>query len=326
MSNIKLSIIIPCYNVESYLPKTLHSLSCLKKTDDCEFIFVNDGSKDSTLNIIQDFVKQNSSAILINQPNQGVSVSRNNALQKVRGEYILCLDGDDYLDNNTIEIINNNIQNSDLLISPCIKDYSNRQEIFNLNIPNGEYSVEQLYTLCKVFPLAPKLVYRTSIIKNNNLLFNPQIKCGEVYDFTVSFLKYATNIKVINQAFYYYVMRENSATQKPNYKADLSVLKVLDNFSCLQNNWKFSQSFLLTAFKLVTNFTYNKYVRNNLSDKETLDVIIQVLNNNHFRKILSLLSVKSMNLKDKLYVSYFKYMPIKLGYLLCVYLQKILKF
>ena len=326
MSNIKLSIIIPCYNVESYLPKTLHSLSCLKNSNECEFIFINDGSTDSTLNIVQEFVKQNSSAILIDQQNQGVSAARNNALQKVQGEYILCLDGDDYLDNNTIEIINNNIQNSDLLISPCIKDYSNRQELFNLNIPNGEYSVEQLYATCKIFPLAPKLVYRTSIIKDHNLLFNPQIKCGEVYDFTVSFLKYTTNIKVINQAFYYYVMRENSATQKPNYKADLSVLEVLDNFSRLQNNWALSQSFLLTTFKLVTNFTYNKYVRNNLYDKITLDVINIALTNNHFRRILSNLSVKSISFKDKLYISYFKYMPIKFGYLLCVYLQKIIKF
>ncbi len=323
---IFLSIIIPCYNVEKYLPTTIRSLSQLKNLENCEFIFINDGSTDSTLSIIQDFVKQNSSAILIDQPNQGVSVARNSALQKVRGEYILCLDGDDYLDSNAINIIRSNVQGNDLLIAPCIKDNLNNFEYCSLNIHNGQYSVNKLYEVCKVFPLAPQLVYRTDIIKKNNLLFNSQIKCGEVYDFTVSFLRYVKNIKVIDQAFYYYVIRESSATRKVNYEADLSVLTILDNFAVIPNEWALSKSFLLTELRLIINFTYKKYVRNALMNKDTLNVVDIILSDCRFKNLLSLLSVKSLSLKDRVYVSFFKYVPFKIGYFIAIFLQKIIKF
>ena len=323
---IFLSIIIPCYNVEEYLPKTICSLSQLKNSENCEFIFINDGSTDGTLSIIKEFATNDNRVVVIDQKNQGVSVARNNALKQVRGEYVLCLDGDDYLDSNTIDIISGNIQNTDLLIAPCIKDDLGQFEFCNLNIPVGQYSVEELYERCKIFPLAPKLVYRTEFIKNNNLIFNPKIKCGEVYDFTVSFLRFVKNIKVIDQAFYYYVMRASSATKKANFEADLSVLTILDNFSVIQQTWALSTSFLLTELRLIINFTYKKYVRNGFVDKKTINVIFSILSDSRFNNLLSLLLDKTMNLKDKLYVSYFRYMPSKLGYLIAVFLHKIIKF
>ena len=91
-----LSIIIPCYNVEEYIPKTLDSLSQLNNAENCEFIFINDGSTDNTLLHIQSFAKNDHRAIVINQSNQGVSAARNAALSIAKKEYILCLDGDDF--------------------------------------------------------------------------------------------------------------------------------------------------------------------------------------------------------------------------------------
>jgi glycosyltransferase involved in cell wall biosynthesis len=105
-----LSIIIPCYNVEEYLPCTLDSLSHLKCDKECEYIFVNDGSTDSTLSMLQTFAQDNKQALVINQSNQGVSAARNAALQLAKGEYILCLDGDDFLHPDTISIIKKHIK------------------------------------------------------------------------------------------------------------------------------------------------------------------------------------------------------------------------
>ena len=83
-----LSIIIPCYNVEEYIPKTLDSLSQLNNAENCEFIFINDGSTDNTLSHIQSFAKNDHRAIVINQSNQGVSAARNAALSIAKKEYI----------------------------------------------------------------------------------------------------------------------------------------------------------------------------------------------------------------------------------------------
>ena len=79
-----LSLIIPCYNVSEYLPATLRSLTQLKDAEDCEFIFVNDGSTDNTLLLLTDFAKKDKRAIIIDQLNKGVSAARNAALNIAR--------------------------------------------------------------------------------------------------------------------------------------------------------------------------------------------------------------------------------------------------
>ena len=81
-----LSIIIPCYNVEEYIPKTLVSLSQLNNAENCEFIFIYDGSTDNSLSHIQSFAKNDHRAIVINQSNQGVSAARNAALSIAKKE------------------------------------------------------------------------------------------------------------------------------------------------------------------------------------------------------------------------------------------------
>jgi glycosyltransferase involved in cell wall biosynthesis len=320
-----LSIIIPCYNVDKYIDATLNSLSTLNDAKDCEFIFINDGSTDLTLDKINKYACNDNRSTIINQKNQGVSAARNIALKQAKGQYVLCLDGDDYLHPNTINIIKNEINNADALLAPCIIKYPDRATTRPINIPKGVYSIEQLYALCNIFPTAPMIVYRTSIINENHLQFNTSIKSGEVYDFTVSFFEHAHTIAVTNVGFYYYVMRNNSATHQPNYSADLSVLQIMDHFSSIPNQWSKSPSFLLTELKMITSFTYNKYIRNGLTDKDTINTLSNVFENQYFQVLLSSLIDKSIDFKHKLYIIYLQYMPHKLGYLLCAYIGKMNK-
>jgi glycosyltransferase involved in cell wall biosynthesis len=320
-----LSIIIPCYNVENYIDSTLNSLSLLKEAEDCEFIFVNDGSTDLTLEKITDFVGNDNRAILIDQTNQGVSAARNAALKQAKGQFVLCLDGDDYLHPETILILKNNIQDADALLAPCIIKQSKKEKKRPLNIPDGLYSIEQLYASCHVFPTAPMIVYRNSIVNENNLQFNSNIKSGEVYDFTVSFFEKAHKIAVTNFSFYYYVMRNSSATHRPNYTTDMSVLKIMDHFSSLQQPWSKSSAFLLTELKMITSFTYNKYIRNNLTNSDTIAAVETVLSHPKFNNLLTLLTTYPIDIKHKTYIYYLKYMPHKIGYKLCVFCANIIK-
>ena len=244
----------------------------------------------------------------------------------VKGGYIIItLDGDDYLHPNTINIIKNEINNADALLAPCIIKYPDSATTRPINIPKGVYSIEQLYALCNIFPTAPMIVYRTSIINENHLQFNTSIKSGEVYDFTVSFFEHAHTIAVTNVGFYYYVMRNNSATHQPNYSADLSVLAIAQHFSSIPHKWSQTTSFLLTELKMITSFTYNKYIRNGLTDKDTINTLSNVFENQYFQVLLSSLIDKSIDFKHKLYIIYLQYMPHKLGYLLCAYVGKMNK-
>lgn len=321
-----LSLIIPCYNVAKYLPATIHSLTQLQDAENCEFIFVNDGSTDETLSLLTDFAKKDNRAIIIDQQNQGVSTARNRALEIARGTYILCLDGDDYLHANTVAIIKEHMRDADALLSPCIFQENGKSTVQNIHINSGIYSIEQLYESCSVFPTAPMLVYSNTIVQRNQLRFNTSLKSGEVYDFTVTFFQHAETVSVIDIGFYYYFMRHSSATHRPNYEADLSVLKLTQHFATISYPWANSTSFLLTEFKLITTFTYSKYVRNSLSSKEAIQTIEQVLSHSPFQALLTQLSTRSMDWKNKVYIFYLKNMPHKLGYLLFTFLGKIIKF
>lgn len=85
--NLLISIIIPCYNSECFIASTVDML-LRQDMSNCELILVNDGSKDNTLSILQQYEATNENIRVIDQPNQGVSVARNNGMLAARGKYI----------------------------------------------------------------------------------------------------------------------------------------------------------------------------------------------------------------------------------------------
>ena len=142
----------------------------------------------------------------------------------------------------------------------------------------------------------------------------------------IAFLNWnANNIAVSQEGFYHYVMRESSATHLPNYSADLSALNILDHFSNISLPWASSSSFLLTEFKIITSFTYNKYLRNQLTDPKTIQTIHMVLTDSRVKKILTILSHSDIGIKHKLHVWYLRFMPVSFGYKILALVMRILK-
>lgn len=106
MSNIKVSVIIPVYNAAKFLGECLDSL--LNQTlKDIEIICVNDGSKDNSLEILNQYAEKDSRIKVLNQSNQGQSAARNNAMKLAQGEYIGFVDSDDWVDENYYEQLYN---------------------------------------------------------------------------------------------------------------------------------------------------------------------------------------------------------------------------
>lgn len=286
--DIFLSIIIPCYNVEAFLPKCLQSLSTQTKHDEVEFILVNDGSTDGTLKIIQDFVMQDDRAVLIDKKNGGVSSARNEALKVARGKYVYLLDGDDYLQSNAVEIICGSLRESgaDMLFSNLYVVQNGIARLKSYPIRPGKYTVEQLYDIFCFFPTPPQNVYKMQIIKEYGLCFDERMKCGEVYAFTVSFFKYTQCVSVIEDAFFYYVMRSNSATHGVNCDADRTTLQTLRSLYVDGERFLKKISFHITAFKIVSSFTYNKYAKAKISSPEVLACLKSILTNPLFKTCL----------------------------------------
>ena len=114
---VKISVIIPVYNVSEFLEEAISSLLDQTFTD-FELICVNDGSKDNSLEILNDFAKKDSRVIVIDKENGGCGSARNRGLDEATGEYIYFFDPDDYILPNAFEELYNNITSnqSDLVI------------------------------------------------------------------------------------------------------------------------------------------------------------------------------------------------------------------
>ena len=309
-----LSLIIPCYNVSEYLPATLRSLTQLKDAEDCEFIFVNDGSTDNTLLLLTDFAKKDKRAIIIDQKNQGVSAARNRALEIVQGRYILCLDGDDCLHANTMTIIKENIHDSDALLSPCIFQKNGKNKMQDIHITNGIYSIEQLYKSCSVFPTAPMLVYSSTIIQRNQLQFSTNLKSGEVYDFTINYMQYVDTIYVLNFPIFNYFQRFDSAVHRLNYKNDLTVVDAIESIYKNGKNLLNFSSFSQTAFLLFKGFIYTKYLKSSTLENEMLCAINYSLSNRTIKRCVINIAFKSHSCRNRFLAIYLILLPNCFGF------------
>ena len=129
MNNIRVSIIIPCYNSAEWIEKCLKSIS---KRDDTEIICVNDGSSDNTLEFLKKYKeKKRKDLIIIDyKDNKGVSYARNQGIDKAQGEYILMLDSDDYIDSKVFnEIVDNYLNGeNDMVFYDMVNNFNYKFE------------------------------------------------------------------------------------------------------------------------------------------------------------------------------------------------------
>lgn len=277
-SQILISIIIPCYNLGEFLPPCLASIEPHIR-DEVEFIFVDDGSTDTTPSLLDSFCSNHRHCVVIHQENSGVSCARNTALNHCRGEYIYLLDGDDLLSENSIDSMINviNSESPDVIISPILLKRDEKISKVSIGIPTGIYSPTDLYANCNLFPTKSKLLYRRRIIEKNSIEFDSNLPVGEVYDFTIRFLNYANKVSVVSECFAIIVVRYSSAARWPNFMKDLVILSALRQYYIHGSKFVSYPSFNNTAFKILMSFTYNKYAKLKLRDDKVYDTIRTIL-------------------------------------------------
>lgn len=214
----KLSIIVPVYNVEKYLPKCLESL--IKQTlKDIEIICVNDGSMDNSLAILKEFASKDSRIKIIDNQHQGVAKTRNTGIKQSTGEYIGFVDSDDYIDLDFFEKLYNSAtkSNSDIAIASILK-HKNFFNIYNAKYTKEEtaITIQDKIKLCEdkkhFFFYAWNKIYHSGFIKENNIKFSE----GQIYEdvmFAIKALYYSNKIISVYGTKYHYIEHENSLTK-----------------------------------------------------------------------------------------------------------------
>ena len=220
---MNLSVIIPCYNVEKFVQKCVNSILA-QKAFDLEVILVNDGSKDHTLEVLERLAEEDKRVKVINHENKGLSGARNTGIAYATGEYLMFVDADDWLENNTLEVVFKNFNQEDLFCFSYNRVFQNKILPRDLQL-EGEFNAsfiqrrivglvgEELSDPSQADSLVTVWgkIYKTEIIKNNKIAFvDTKIYGNEDAFFNIQYLEYAVNVKVINTPLYNY--RKNNFT------------------------------------------------------------------------------------------------------------------
>lgn len=207
---MKVSILSPCYNVEKYISQCLDSI--IQQTyKNLQIILVDDGSTDNTLAILNQYASLDSRIEVHHQENKGVATARNELLSKVKGDYVLFVDSDDWIELDMVEFLIAKVTEENAEMAVC-------GNVVNNGIPKKNYK-EETWGKEKVIEeflrhtnfngsLWNKL-FSVKLLKNNPT-FNPEISYGEDALFTWQLIQDVEKIIVTDKQLYHYRMNEGS--------------------------------------------------------------------------------------------------------------------
>lgn len=274
---IKVSIIVPIYNVEKYLSKCIESI-CNQTLEEIEIILVNDGSTDKSLEIIEEYKKNDSRIRVINQKNKGVSIARNNGLKIAKGEYIAFVDPDDWIDKNMYEVLylESKSEYDVVLCDHTIKD-KNRSILKKYEINNNTV----LYRKEIINEIVPQFIegvisttcwdkiYKRAFLEKNKLEFKDIRRIEDLY-FFMDILNSINTLVYVPKSFYNYRIVDNSLSRRyyENYIdiiLELHINKLLFINKINYDNEKFYKleikSFIIDIFNVISKVTKEEGVK-----------------------------------------------------------------
>lgn len=307
-SEVIFSIIMPVYNAEKTLGRTIQSV--LQQTiKDFEFIIVDDGSCDESYKIISQYAQEDSRVRMIYQDNAGPGIARNKGISQSEGDYIAFIDADDYWENDFLETIIrcSDDKKADLIFVDAVTEYPNGEIANYLNIKsNAGATRERMLSnqMTGKLPWGMFKVIRRDLLEKVNVQFEGY-SVGEEAIFSFEILRNARNVKFSDKVIYHYVQNSNGQHTKGNkdpwhpmvmtmkrhlqkigeyekYKRSLNSLAVkaisIGMYRCTAN------SNVIDAIKAMSNLhkEYSEEFDLKAFDKENLDIatrcVLEMLN------------------------------------------------
>lgn len=234
----KFSVIIPVYNAEKHLNRCISSVTN-QTYKDFEIILINDGSKDNSGTICDEYAKKYNRIKVIHQENEGVSVARNVGIKNASAEYIIFVDSDDFIETNMLEKLNNVLDKSE---AECI--IYNLNNIIETKCVSKEDLINSMITLLKTEIVNPpwNKIYKREIIQKFNIQFDKKIEIGEDLLFSMTYISKIKKIYLLNEKLYNYVIENNNSLTKKykenKYEQLMFVDDELKNILKVYNNKK----------------------------------------------------------------------------------------
>lgn len=203
------SILIPCYNVEAYLPQCLDSI--INQTyKDLQIVLVDDGSTDSTLAIAQEYAQKDSRIEVYHQENQGVAAARNVLLSHIKGDYFLFIDSDDWAEPLMVEFLLSRAMayKAEIVTCDCAINDAAVSDRNDEIIYSQEQAIERFLYHKEFRGMLWNKLIASSILGNSQ--FRKDISYGEDALFCWGLLKSSNKIIYTDKQLYHYRMNDNS--------------------------------------------------------------------------------------------------------------------
>lgn len=229
--SVKVSVIVPIYNVEKYIGKCI--LSIIEQTyKNIEIILVDDGSLDDSGNIADEYATRDNRIKVIHKANAGVSAARNSGLDAATGDFVCFSDGDDYVMPYYVEHLLKLCltDNADVAYTVDMYTTFHNEHVANSHVKviTPEDATENI--LCYKVPIGvySKLFNREFLVKNN-IRFLEDVYIGEGFNFNTACFQRANKVVMSNERIYFY-RRDNEASAMTSFKEAkcLMALKAID--------------------------------------------------------------------------------------------------
>lgn len=328
---MKVSVIIPVYNVEKYLRRCLDSV-VNQNFNDYEVIIVNDGSTDNSLSIAEEYKKNYPDLVnVISQENKGLGAARNSGIDVATGEYLLFVDSDDYIDESLLADTYRVAKkfDSEIVVFDIMYVNEDGEEIkyssarFN-NCSEVHFDDKSVAT---IWPSAWNKLFKSSLFKDNSIYFPTGI-WFEDFAIVPALLMIAKNIQYIPTAFYYYVQRDESIMHSSKIKRNKEIITSYENLLNLISNLELEENYSEElGFLSLYHVLYTATMRINEADyknelqSELVDYVVSRYSNFENNKYYKLL----LTSRERFVISLIKKKRFKLMHLLFVSNRKLRK-
>lgn len=212
---MKLSVIIPIYNVEAYLPACLDSVfSQGMDESEYEVVCVNDGSPDGSPDIVRRYMASHTNIVLVEQENQGVSVARNNGMSHARGEFLVFADADDkFVDGSLRRLLAAVYETADMTICNSLRNGGYAYDWRRSFREGIAYTSEQVLNGGLLYGAVWGVCFRRDFLDNNNIRFLQGVRNSEDTIFALHAFYCASRTRFLNIDLYEVVSRDGSASR-----------------------------------------------------------------------------------------------------------------
>lgn len=223
---MKITVVVPVYNVEKYIEKCLMSIKN-QSFNDYECLIINDGTKDNSIDIAQKIIQGDERFKIINKENGGLSDTKNLGIKLAKGDYICFVDSDDYIDEKMLEKAYKMAvkHDSDITCFDLYYEYDNGNKKISIGAYKEVSSYQEDYELLYINNSSNNKLYKTSFIKDKSFIKGMWYEDLAVIPIWIA---KANNVSYVNEPLYHYLQRDGSISHSADPRI-FDIYKAIDN-------------------------------------------------------------------------------------------------